>query len=127
VNVARIVRWFGWLLVKSIVVPGLAAALVLGTVAGPHARVAVSPSIHAISQALSENQTLPDKTRVALGNPKNPAFINYNHGRFSFAMPKGESVGTTMLRGFGVMLDFAEHQGIRVAELPPAQDATHTQ
>ena len=119
-NVARIVRWIGWRVVKSVVIPGLGAALVLGIVAGPHAQVAVSPSIRSISHELSAKQTLPNNTRLAPGDPAHPAFITYKHGRFAFALPRGESVGTTMLRGFGVMLDFAEHQGIHVAEAAPA-------
>jgi hypothetical protein len=119
----KIVRRIAWFVAKSILLPALALALVVGMVAGPEARVTLNPSLKAVSQQLSAKQTLPEGTKLAAGNPKNPVTITYSHGRFALGLPKGEAMHTTMLRGLGVLLDFAHSQGLNIAQAPePAKD-----
>lgn len=90
-----------------LVIPGLSAALVLGTVATPNLKVTISPSLPTIQHSLEKHYNLPDGTRLAVGDPTNPTVLAYQHRRLSYTPPKGQNIGTTMLRGFGIMRNIA--------------------
>ena len=87
--------------VRSVLVPGVVAASLLGVTSGGHPSVHLTPPATTIASELAARHDLPRGTRLAIGDPAKPTVIAYDKkGRLVVTPPRGQTLGSILARGF---------------------------
>jgi hypothetical protein len=102
--------------IRSLLVPALFLAAVLGLAGGHNDTATVSPGPSAIIAELNAHHELPKGTRLTLGDPDRPTVITYDEkGRLVMTPPRGQSFGSIMALGFVRLERIASDNGIDIA------------